>query len=82
MFLWNKNCSKNFAKERLKTVLISERIACTPQTMIMMTNDIIQAVSKYFPVDEKLVKITYSGMPPSLDAHIPIQKHEESEREI
>lgn len=82
MFIWKKNCSKDLAKDRLKTVLISERIACTPQTMIMMTNDIIQAVNKYLPVEEDLVEITYSGKGPYLEARIPIQNHKESEREI
>lgn len=78
--LSKKHNSKDFAKDRLKTVLISERLDCTPETLLMMRNDIIQSIGKYLPIDEKNVKITYTPGPNALEAHIPLHKTEESER--
>ncbi len=81
MFLSKKKHSKDFAKDRLKTVLLSERVDCSPQLMIMMKNDIIQAVSKYLPVDEKNVNLRYVAAIHLLDAQISIHNITESERE-
>lgn len=40
------------AKDRLKLLLTSERLDCTPQMMTMLQNDMIRAVNKYFAVRE------------------------------
>ena len=42
------------AKDRLKLVLSSERLDCTPQMMTMLKNDMIRAVDKYFSVQDPL----------------------------
>ena len=47
------------AKDRLKLVLSSERLDCTPQMMTMLKNDMIRAVDKYFSVQDKKVEIRY-----------------------
>ena len=43
------------AKDRLKLLLTSERLECSPQMMTMLQNDLIRAVNKYFAVDEQKV---------------------------
>ena len=47
------------AKDRLRLLLTSERLDCTPQMMTMLKNDMIRAVDKYFAVQEKKVEIRY-----------------------
>lgn len=47
------------AKDRLKLLLTSERLDCTPQMMTMLQNDMIRAVNKYFAVREQNVEIRY-----------------------
>ena len=40
------------AKDRLRLLLTSERLDCTPQMMTMLKNDMIRAVDKYFAVQD------------------------------
>ena len=47
-----KKKSSRIAKDRLKLLLVSERLDCSPTTMIMLKNDLIQTISKYMTVEE------------------------------
>lgn len=38
------------AKERLKTLLVSDRIQCTPDTADRLTQDLYNTVSKYIEI--------------------------------
>lgn len=67
--------SGSIAKERLKLLLISERMNCSPGTLIMLKNDMIQAVGKYAHIDERHVSITYSESPDVIVAKIPLQQY-------
>ena len=44
---FRKRSSGNMAKDRLKFVLVSDRANCSPETMEMIKNDIIDVISKY-----------------------------------
>ena len=61
------------AKDRLKLVLSSERLDCTPQMMTMLKNDMIRAVVKYFSVQDKKVEIRYIKNRSTLLIKIPLQ---------
>ena len=61
------------AKDRLKLVLSSERLDCTPQMMTMLKNDMIRAVDKYFSVQDKKVEIRYIKNRSTLLIKIPLQ---------
>ncbi|HJD40485.1 MAG TPA: cell division topological specificity factor MinE [Candidatus Blautia stercoripullorum] len=61
------------AKDRLKLVLTSERLDCTPQMMTMLKNDMIRAVDKYFSVQDKKVEIRYIKDRSTLLIKIPLQ---------
>ena len=63
------------AKDRLKLVLSSERLDCTPQMMTMLKNDMIRAVDKYFSVQDKKVEIRYIKNRSTLLIKIPLQNH-------
>lgn len=60
--------SVQVAKERLKTLLISDRIQCTPETAEKFTDDMYHTVSKYFEIRQEdfRMQITHS------DIHIKI----------
>lgn len=66
--------SSSIAKERLKMLLVSERMNCSPSTLIMLKNDMIQAAGKYAPIDERHVSITYCESPDVIIAKIPLQQ--------
>lgn len=61
------------AKDRLKLLLTSERLDCTPQMMTMLQNDMIRAVGKYFAVEDRKVEIRYVKDKATLTAKIPLR---------
>ena len=64
--------SSMVAKDRLKLLLTSERLSCTPQMMAML--QMVHAVNKYFAVKEKNVEIRYLKDSATFLARIPLQK--------
>ena len=44
---FKKKSSGEVAKDRLKLLLVSDRSNCSPETMELIKNDIIQVISKY-----------------------------------
>lgn len=71
-FLSRKRNSGQYAKKRMKLLLISERAECSPQKILMLKNDIIQVISKYMSINEKEVSIQIEQVPPALLAKIPL----------
>ena len=72
MFRFPGRPSGFVAKNRLKLLLTSERLECTPQ-MTMLQNDLIRAVNKYFAVHEQKVEIRYRKDTATVTAYIPLQ---------
>jgi cell division topological specificity factor len=74
--------SKDFAKERLKLVLIHDRANVSPQFLEMVKGEIIKVISNYMDVDEDALDIKMTrtraeegdGVVPALVANIPIRK--------
>ena len=79
--LWNRKSSKDFAKDRLKLLLVSDRAGCSSEVMELMKNDIISVISKYMEIDEEELDIHITktesedlrGMIPVMVANIPIR---------
>ena len=76
---FKKKSSSNIAKDRLKILLISDRINCSPQTLYLIKQDLIHSISKYMSIDEEHVEIILKknskrgkNKKPSLYANIPI----------
>ena len=78
--LFTKKTSSDIAKDRLKILLISDRVNCSPEMMEMIKTDIAKVISKYMKIDTKSmeIQITKTGTKgrnvknPSLYANIPI----------
>ena len=45
------------AKERLKNLLVSYRIQCTPDAVERLTKDLYQTVSKYMEIEQEKISI-------------------------
>jgi cell division topological specificity factor len=60
--------SVHVAKERLKTLLIADRMQCTPEIAEKLSSDIYHTISKYLEInpDEFHIQITHT------DIHIKI----------
>lgn len=82
MDFFRKKSSGNTAKDRLKLVLVSDRSNCSPETMEMIKNDIIEVISKYMEIDTQGLDIQITqteseegnGTVPALYANIPIKE--------
>ena len=72
-----RKASGTIAKDRLKLLLISDRVSCSPQTMQMLKNDMIKAAGKYIPVDAGKVTICFHQSPPVLTADIPLKSRKD-----
>lgn len=80
LFFGKKRNSSSVAKERLKLLLVAERIHCSPNMLIMLKNDMIQTASKYVAVNENQVSITYSQSSDEVIASFPIEHNNHKKR--
>lgn len=76
-----KNKSSSVAKDRLKLVLIHDRMNCSTELLEMMRADILEVISKYVDIDTEELNIEIANMEyeqggkksPVLSANIPIR---------
>lgn len=82
MSIWaffKKKNSSEIARDRLKILLISDRVNCSPEMMEMIKQDIANVISKYMKIDTESMEIQISKtgakgreITPMLYANIPI----------
>ncbi|MBR5467988.1 MAG: cell division topological specificity factor MinE [Firmicutes bacterium] len=73
--------SGSVAKDRLKLVLVHDRVDCSTQVLEMLKGDIIKVISNYMEIDEEELDINITqtksddnaGSVPVLYANIPIK---------
>ena len=79
--LLKRKSSRDIAKDRLKILLISDRVNCSQEMMEMIKNDIAKVISKYMKIDTGNMDIQISKTKslgkrgirtPVLSASIPI----------
>ena len=71
-FIFRRKSSCQIAKDRLKILLISDRVNCSPEMMEVIKNDIAKVISKYMKIDTANMEIQISKATPTLYANIPI----------
>ncbi len=76
---FSRKKSREIAKDRLKILLISDRVNCSPEMMEMIKTDIAKVISKYMKIDTQTMEIQISktdskgrDKTPTLYANIPI----------
>lgn len=78
---FQKKSSSTIARDRLKILLISDRMNCSPEMMERIKEDIAEVISRYMKIDKESmeIQITKSGVKnmktsklPTLYANIPI----------
>lgn len=77
--LFRRKPSREVAKDRLKILLISDRVNCSPEILEMIKKDIAEVISRYMKIDTNNMEIQISkstirgrGKNPTLYADIPI----------
>lgn len=74
-----KSQSKDVAKDRLKMVLVRDRVNCSTQLIDSMKNDVLRVISNYMEIDEEnsdidIVQMSRGKGGAALTARIPIKK--------
>ena len=78
---FRRKSSCQIAKDRLKILLISDRVNCSPEMMELIKTDIAKVLSKYMKIDSENMEIQINtkgsksgrgSKMPSLYANIPI----------
>lgn len=59
-YFFKRKRSGQVAKDRLKILLISDRINCSPEVMNMIKKDIAKVISKYMQIDPKKMEVQVS----------------------
>ena len=54
---FSRRKSREIAKDRLKILLISDRVNCSPEMMEMIKTDIAKVISKYMKIDTQSMEI-------------------------
>ena len=70
-----KKSSASEAKDRLKLVLIHDRINITPETMDKLKDELLKVISRHVQIEPHAVKITmlHDGREQRLVADIPLK---------
>lgn len=76
LFLFkNNNSSGHIAHNRLKLLLITDRIGCNPDTTELIKRDIINSISKYIDIDkDNLIIEIHQDSDVYLTASVPIKE--------
>ena len=80
-FRRKEQASGSYARDRLKLVLVHDRVDCSSQVLEMLKGDIIKVISNYMEIDEEELDINitqtesegFKGTVPVLYANIPIK---------
>lgn len=70
--LFRRKTSRQIAKDRLKILLISDRVNCSAEMLEHIKNDIAKVISKYMKIDTTNMDVQISKTSPALYANIPI----------
>lgn len=60
IWLFNRKKSGQIAKDRLKILLISDRIDCSPEVMELIKKDISKILCKYMQIDTSTLELEFS----------------------
>lgn len=74
-----RRSSREVARDRLKILLISDRVNCSPEMLDMIKRDIAKVISRYMKIDTQNMEIQISKASsrgrektPTIYANIPI----------
>ncbi len=69
-------CSKDVAKERLRLVLVHDRVNTSPQFMEGLKDDMIKVISNYMDINEQTMEVHFAQTETSvaLIANIPVNR--------
>lgn len=87
-FFFRRRRSCQVAKDRLKILLITDRVNCSPEMVELIKRDITKVISKYVKIDTENMEVQITakkgtsrgGKAPVLYANVPILDLQKQER--
>lgn len=87
-FFLRRRRSCQVAKDRLKILLITDRVNCSPEMVELIKRDITKVISKYVKIDTENMEVQITakkgtsrgGKAPVLYANVPILDLQKQER--
>ncbi|MGE5371477.1 MAG: cell division topological specificity factor MinE [Solirubrobacterales bacterium] len=72
----DRSGSKVMAKERLRLVLVHDRVNVAPQLLEALKEDLIRVIRDYIEIDEEALEVNFSNLDNTvaLVANIPVLK--------
>jgi cell division topological specificity factor len=76
--------SKNIAKERLRLVLVHDRVNVSPQLLESLKEDLIKVITHYMDIDESALEVSLNHADNSvaLMANIPVLRMKRVARDV
>lgn len=70
--LGGKKSSKDVAKDRLKLVLVHDRVNCSSKVLEMLKNDILKVISNYMEIDDEGLDFQITNTSTEENNNVPV----------
>lgn len=70
--LFNGKKSCGIAKDRLRQLVLTDRMGCSPEILDMMQRDMAAALSRYMDIDKEKIEFTIRRNPGRFEASVPL----------
>ena len=70
--LFNGKKSCGIAKDRLKQLVLTDRMGCSPEILDMMQRDMVTSMSRYMNIDKDSIEFSIRRNPGRFGASVPL----------
>ena len=70
--LFNGKKSCGIAKDRLKQLVLTDRMGCSPEILDMMQRDMVTSMSLYMNIDKDSIEFSIRRNPGRFEASVPL----------
>lgn len=70
--LFNGKKSCGIAKDRLRQLVLTDRMGCSPEILDMMKRDMVISMSRYMNIDKDSIEFSIRRNPGRFEASVPL----------
>ena len=70
--LFNGNKSCGIAKDRLRQLILTDRMGCSPEILEMMKRDMAASMTRYMDIDKDRIQFSIRRNPGRFEASVPL----------
>lgn len=72
--LFNGNKSCGIAKDRLRQLILTDRMGCSPEILEMMKRDMAASMTRYMDIDKERIQFSIRRNPGRFEASVPLSE--------